>query len=209
METIIYYAFSTLGRHPTYIYVTELPTDPDTTITCNVYVKDDNSFINTGDTVRLSGNENEIDYNDQYFYRNSSYDESVVVSDYVSNLSDGTNTYVIKDAEARASIDGKVDVGHEVIEFQEPTSANNYLWYRKYADGWVEQGGRHPSPGKTVTLPVEMADTNYETIINTLYNNSSAALYNELGYVSKTTTSFTKGGNATEFNWVVYGMAAS
>lgn len=30
---------------------------------------------------------------------------------------------------------------HSVIEFQAPTSANNYTWYRKYADGWVEQGG--------------------------------------------------------------------
>ena len=30
---------------------------------------------------------------------------------------------------------------HKVIDFQEPTAANNYTWYRKYADGWVEQGG--------------------------------------------------------------------
>ena len=28
-----------------------------------------------------------------------------------------------------------------VIEYQVPTSANNYTWYRKYASGWVEQGG--------------------------------------------------------------------
>ena len=31
---------------------------------------------------------------------------------------------------------------HEVIEFQAPTADNNYVWYRKYADGWVEMGGR-------------------------------------------------------------------
>lgn len=30
---------------------------------------------------------------------------------------------------------------HKVIEFQAPTAENNYTWYRKYADGWVEQGG--------------------------------------------------------------------
>ena len=28
-----------------------------------------------------------------------------------------------------------VTKGHQVIEFQEPTAANNYTWYRKYADG--------------------------------------------------------------------------
>lgn len=97
---------------------------------------------------------------------------------------------------------------HKVIETQAPTSANNYYWYRLYDDGWVEQGGRHAPSGKTVTLPVEMANANYETIINVLYNNSGNAPYNELGYTSKTTTSFTKGGNATEFYWVVYGESA-
>lgn len=28
-----------------------------------------------------------------------------------------------------------------VVETQLPTSENNYTWYRKYASGWVEQGG--------------------------------------------------------------------
>jgi hypothetical protein len=28
-----------------------------------------------------------------------------------------------------------------VVDFQAPTSANNYTWYRKYKSGWVEQGG--------------------------------------------------------------------
>lgn len=28
-----------------------------------------------------------------------------------------------------------------VIAYQEPDSTNEYKWYRKYASGWVEQGG--------------------------------------------------------------------
>lgn len=96
---------------------------------------------------------------------------------------------------------------HKVIEFQEPTSANNYTWYRLYDDRWVEQGGQANS--KTVSLPITMSDTNYETIINTLYNNGGSAAYFDLGYISsKTTTGFTKAGNATVFNWVVYGTSA-
>lgn len=35
-------------------------------------------------------------------------------------------------------------------------------WYRKYSDGWIEQGGRG---GGTKTLPVEMRDTNYNISI--------------------------------------------
>ena len=35
-----------------------------------------------------------------------------------------------------------VEDPHRCIEFQAPTAENGYTWYRKYADGWVEQGGR-------------------------------------------------------------------
>lgn len=63
----------------------------------------------------------------------------------------------------------RVETGHEVIEFQAPTALNDYAWYRKYADGWVEQGGvitvnrqnANSTQTTTVDLPVTMADTNY------------------------------------------------
>ena len=55
---------------------------------------------------------------------------------------------------------------HRVVAFQKPTYENNYTWYRKYADGWVEQGGICPSLGYTVTFPVVMADVNY-TVLGT------------------------------------------
>lgn len=68
------------------------------------------------------------------------------------------------------TLNDKVDVGHQVIEFQAPTALNNYTWYRKYADGWVEQGLLLPEhiisagygANDLVALPVEMADTDYD-----------------------------------------------
>ena len=49
----------------------------------------------------------------------------------------------------------KTDV---VIEYQEPTAENNYIWYRLYASGWVEQGGIIPNLGSDVdqiiTFPI-------------------------------------------------------
>lgn len=53
-----------------------------------------------------------------------------------------------------------------VIESQNPTAQNNYTWYRKYKSGWVEQGGYIASTStsddsKSVTLPVQMANTDY------------------------------------------------
>lgn len=50
---------------------------------------------------------------------------------------------------------------HRVIAYQEPTAANNYTWYRKYADGWIEQGGIAASGSSSVTFPIAMADANY------------------------------------------------
>ena len=111
----------------------------------------------------------------------------------------------------------KVDKGHQVVEFQEPTAENNYTWYRKYADGWVEQGGLCPSSSSgagTITLPIEMADNNYQ-----LLGNVKSAASNKLTYtlqartLTTTTAGYYKsynGGAATGevFWWQVSGMAA-
>lgn len=58
-----------------------------------------------------------------------------------------------------------IDIGtfDVVVAYQKPTSSNNYTWYRKYASGWVEQGGyvEASSSPYTVTLPSRMANKNY------------------------------------------------
>jgi len=106
---------------------------------------------------------------------------------------------------------------HRVINFQAPTAENNYTWYRKYADGWVEQGGTTSLPNTTgaviATLPIEMADTNYSVtacaVVNDgtwisawIHRNSTTQIrvdmFNHTGVRSKGTTT-----------WQVSGMAAS
>ena len=111
---------------------------------------------------------------------------------------------------------------HRVIAFQAPTAQNNYTWYRKYADGWVEQGGHYTHNNVegtvTTTLAVEMADTHYNLQItkelgtaadtNTSYQFISSYVDN-----SKTTTSFqvrmTTANRLNGYDWQVSGMAAS
>lgn len=57
-----------------------------------------------------------------------------------------------------------------VVFFQRPTVDNNYTWVRKYASGWVEQGGKIQingpisSSNKRISFPVTMANTNYFAI---------------------------------------------
>lgn len=104
----------------------------------------------------------------------------------------------------------RVPVGHEVIAFQAPTTGNNYTWYRKYADGWVEQGSSIDSAVSgtyTVTFPVSMADTHY-TILKTMSTNSSSgAQYNQISFFNKTTTSAETNTAGVGFSWQVSGMA--
>ena len=98
-----------------------------------------------------------------------------------------------------------------VVEKQDPTSANGYTWYRKYKSGWVEQGGVLSQTGgvKSVSFPVEMADTNY-TLIR-VQNQTSSIQSNYPGWTSgtesRTTTGFTYNAITTSV-WQVSGYEA-
>ena len=73
-------------------------------------------------------------------------------------------------------------------------------WYRKYKSGWVEQGGyfKHPDSGgtgtATITLPVEMANSNYQVIRTTdkggIDNASDSKWVVGINGNTRTTTSF-------------------
>ena len=100
-----------------------------------------------------------------------------------------------------------------VVFFQKPTQDNNYTWARKYASGWVEQGGVFATVNtsyhtESITLPVEMANTNYNCHISCA---SSGSVYMPL-IQSKTTTGFVAynvvNTPAYAGGWTVCGMAA-
>lgn len=118
---------------------------------------------------------------------------------------------------------GKADVStvaHVVTEFQEPTAQNNYTWYRKYADGWVEQGGIADTPTADttyqVTIPITMSDANYLPQLTTTTGNNNAVIASVYTGSSITTTGFyfrlthkyNSGGTPTKTVWQVSGIAA-
>lgn len=116
----------------------------------------------------------------------------------------------------------KVDKGHQVIEFQAPTADNNYTWYRKYADGWVEMGGKAITNGSNptlITLPVELAEANYIPFIQgrTATDGYSNATWQVMPVNTATSTQTATGfyaqasitGYNLTFGWEVRGMAAA
>ena len=108
---------------------------------------------------------------------------------------------------------------HSVIAFQKPTSSNGYTWYRKYADGWVEQGGISKSQTvsagnsstQTITLPIGMLDTSYS-----IQMCGTQGAWAQRWATSITNTSFVmnqgnrsgSGSNTQQTLWEVRGMYA-
>lgn len=102
-----------------------------------------------------------------------------------------------------------------VIETQLPTSSNNYIWYRLYKSGWVEQGGIHQiSDGQEVSLPVTMDSTNYFINLTVLFpNNGDNTVTVAVNTASTTASSFVYvrhwSSTSGSISWEVKGMAAT
>jgi len=141
-------------------------------------------------------------------------------------MSDGNNNITIGEVVEVLNTKADVDLNNVdntsgadcVIEYQLPSASNNYVWYRKYKSGWVEQGGININATQDyqVVLPVTMSDTNYVVSI-TGHSFSS----NNNGYIgniksdSLTTTGFkiqgrdySNGSYQTKARWFVAGVAA-
>ena len=104
-----------------------------------------------------------------------------------------------------------------VIDYQEPTEANGYTWYRKYKSGWVEQGGVFDAPNntagveKTITLPLPMTNDKYTITIGVRNTTNDYNVY--LFVATKTSTTITFKCNIAnaalaDQNWQVSGMSA-
>ena len=95
--------------------------------------------------------------------------------------------------------------GFDIVEFQAPTSSNNYTWYKKYRNGWVEQGQygniQRTEATTLINLPVTMATNKYTV----LTSGTTATTYQNL-----LTTGFNLITTVNQYaGWTVCGMAAS
>ena len=103
-------------------------------------------------------------------------------------------------------------------EFQAPTAENNYTWYKKYTNGWVEQGGlfdalsNNSGTENTVYLPIRMADTNYTAVPGLHSVTNDTGIYLFVKTKSTDSVIFMSNLAAVDLsgqNWMVCGMAAS
>lgn len=143
----------------------------------------------------------------------------------MADINVGQLAEAINDKTDRDLMNVDTGVGADaVIEYQMPTAENNYTWYRKYKSGWVEQGGyvdgnySHTFSGTymssytatTITLPVEMANTNVN-----IYCNSTVGQVIASGVLNGTTAleimlasaNYTASG--VDISWQVSGLSAN
>ena len=105
---------------------------------------------------------------------------------------------------------GGIELGApSLVAVQRPTAANGYTWYRKYSDGWVEQGSCNPNNQHTITLPVHMQDENY-TLVNAAGGHTGSGADIVIYITAKSATGFTWAPDRSIYiNWYVCGYAAA
>ena len=136
------------------------------------------------------------------------------VGEFTQEAIENTAGLNAEDFNDKADTDfGNTNMIDYVVAKQDPNAGNGYTWYRKYASGLVEQGG-HGTTTLTVTLPVPMADTNYDITTGNDYYSASGGTPVAV-YYDKTTTGFKlqgrwngSGTSGMGACWRVSGMAA-
>lgn len=161
--------------------------------------------VKAGDIVNLSGN----------------VDAKYIANFYPYNIKPGSLRYMVQLAtgatdQALETCTGVLsDVSalnaHRVVEFQVPTEANGYTWARKYADGWVEQGGSEILTGvkeKQITFPVVMRDGHYTPSVTAGWSSAASGQLEGCENLQTTGMRLTASYEGVTLWWQVSGMAA-
>ena len=149
-----------------------------------------------------------------YVYNSDYPDNRHYIKQYAIDMFAGTMEtettapYKIKSLKPRntfESLDVNIFQGYDyVVDWQAPTTDNNYTWYRKYKSGWVEQGGQYSA--EVITLPIKMANTNY--YVNAIAINNLSYYMRVVSRNTNTLNIQTSSPSWHAYIWEVSGMAA-
>lgn len=123
----------------------------------------------------------------------------VVVAGQATNIGSvdvGNVMSAVAQVQANPILDAKVYITE--------TWSNGTSWYRKYSDGWIEQGGEFAKPRDTkitVSFPVAFKNTNY-TISTSQYARTGDIPV--CGFTQKFTTNITHNNNSWGCSWGWY-----
>ena len=121
----------------------------------------------------------------------------VTIADINADISSVETTILQNISTQIASLNAKITSIETTIssmKYVTETGSNDNGWYRKWSDGWIEQGQDFPNnvpSGTEVFFPLSFSDTNYIIVVS----GSNSYNYYEAG--SKTTNSVKLNSNAS------------
>ena len=110
-----------------------------------------------------------------------------------TNSAGATSCYVSLSDNGTISLNGNILLNNNAIRHVVSASNNGTVWWRRWSDGWVEQGGNIWNGGsnQTVTLPTAFADANYMLLGDqTSPGSSHGGYFGGYYFHSRTSTSF-------------------
>lgn len=127
-----------------------------------------------------------------------------------SGVEAGTYTSVTVNAQGHVTAGSNPATNNTLVEYRYNEDGS---WYRKYSDGWLEQGGMLPAEGayvnRTITLVKAMANSSYIVLLENGYPSRMNEMH---GVWNKTTTSFQatniRVSGDGQGNWYACGMGA-
>lgn len=150
----------------------------------------------------------------------------IATTEFVKNASSSIKEEIENDIESvSTALNNKADKDLSNvscnIRYVVATWRSGANWYRKWSDGWIEQGGIKTISSKSaavqITLNQAMANTNYIPLFSIDNSTGSSASTGQVGVYSKTTTSFyvrtilSDGSAVSSLNrsWYVAGWGAT
>lgn len=144
---------------------------------------------------------------------------NTITTSYAASLSVSGAKLTLKSKSGATLSTVTVGAGASAKAYVSETWASGANWYRKWSDGWIEQGGVHTntatSDGTQITLSFHLAfsNTNYYFNRNTIYPGTGATPYDnsvDCGCENKTTTTLKfrvgKTGNGSAYMWYACGF---
>lgn len=131
-----------------------------------------------------------------------------------TNSANETSAYISLADDGTIELHGNIKINMEQPGYVTSSYTNGTSWYRKWSDGWLEQGGQisNGNIDQTVTLLTPFASASYVILGDqTSYGSSSGAYFGAYIFQSRTTTSFyylTETDEYHTFNWYACGQGA-
>lgn len=102
--------------------------------------------------------------------------------------------------------------GKEMVAFVTETYKSGTSWYRKYSDGWIEQGGRFSWSDNGQKGPINllktMADTNYSVQVRVVGTSADGSDTANIRDISTTSFYISAYSSSRTIMWEVKGFAA-